>query len=193
MSSINFPQTVAQYEDEGGDTEWANINDVKAQDGVFAFNELSGGSKSYILQATNYGFTIPTTATIDGIEVIMLRKDALDMDAILDISARLLRNNNPVGDNYRNLDYWGSDPPPSPPFIPGRNTIQYGSSSDKWGTTWTPAQINDASFGFEIYVNSETESGKAEIDYIKIKVYYTEAAGVSTSCVMQTNKFCGPI
>lgn len=169
MTSVTkYPTVVSQWEDEGGDTEWLNPDYIKADDTNWATNNLVPDQKSYVLEATDFDFAIPTDATINGIQVDLFRLETLDRDTIIDLSATLLKAGVTTGDNRKNLDYWGSDP--------DRNKIQYGSASDKWGTTWTPAQINADGFGFQIYVESEFEHALAQINYIKITVYYTAAA-----------------
>ena len=176
MSSVTkYPSTVGQFEDEGGDTEWLNPDYIKADDANWCTNNLAENQKSYVLEASHFDFAIPTDATINGIQVDLLRLEALDRDTISDISATLLKAGVSTGSsypflNYKNLDYWGSDP--------DRNKIQYGSASDKWGTTWTPAQINADDFGFQIYVQTVADSSAfAQINYIKITVYSTTPGG----------------
>ena len=170
MASVTkYPSTVGQFEDEGGDTEWLNPDYIKADDTNWATNNLVVDQKSYVLEPSHYDFAIPTDATIDGIQVDLFRLETLDRDTILDVSATLLKAGVSTGNNYKNLDYWGS--------VPDRNKIQYGSASDKWGTTWTPAQINADDFGFQIYVQTVADaSALAQINYIKITVYYTAPA-----------------
>ncbi|MBL0336185.1 MAG: T9SS type A sorting domain-containing protein [Chitinophagaceae bacterium] len=53
----------------------------------------------------------------------------------------------------------------------------YGSSSDLWGLTWTPADVNGAGFG--VAVSATTSTGlvslllSAQVDHIRITVYYS--------------------
>lgn len=51
-----------------------------------------------------------------------------------------------------------------------------GSSTELWGDTWTPAEINDANFGAVLYkaVGEANEvNGTVSIDNVYIVVYYT--------------------
>ena len=178
VSVTKYPTEVAQWEDEGGDTEWLNPDYIKADDANWCTNNLNVDGKSWVLEATHYDFAIPTDATIDGIQVDLFRLETLDRDTILDISATLLKAGVTTGNNYHNEDYWGSDP--------DRNKILYGNAwgTDKWGTTWTPAQINADGFGFQIYAYTEFDaSALAQINYIKITVYYTAAAVTYTAVI----------
>lgn len=71
-----------------------------------------------------------------------------------------------VGDNKSNFVLW--------PAVMTEGI--YGGQADLWGTTWTPAQINAANFGVDLYWSC-TNLGVTPnifIDYVKIIVYYTE-------------------
>ena len=51
----------------------------------------------------------------------------------------------------------------------------YGTTSDLWGTTWTPADINASNFGVALSANSSGTGATrtASVDYIQITVTYT--------------------
>jgi hypothetical protein len=69
--------------------------------------------------------------------------------------------------------------------------IAYGSTSDLWGTTWTPADVNAANFGLRFAAqNTGSSSSTATVDYISITVTYIPAApgiGTSTTLTKQLN------
>ncbi|MBK6281838.1 MAG: hypothetical protein IPF54_03470 [Draconibacterium sp.] len=71
----------------------------------------------------------------------------------------------PVGDNKANTT---TDWPTSETAFP------YGGTSDLWGTTWTPAEINAINFGVSLVANSNNNR-TAYVDYISIAVTYTVA------------------
>lgn len=51
----------------------------------------------------------------------------------------------------------------------------YGGPGDLWGTTWTPAEINDVNFGVGLSVNLQNFTGlaAARVDHIRITVFTT--------------------
>jgi hypothetical protein len=99
--------------------------------------ECLGNGYSKIFVSRNCGFTIPSNATIDGIRVAC---DVI-IGTLIDSSVYLTRNGNTVGtDGAHHL-----------PII-SASSITWGADTAKWGTTWTPAQINDTSFGVEFRV-----------------------------------------
>jgi hypothetical protein len=94
------------------------------------------------LVLANYGFAIPVTATILGIEV----------------SAVLTSQNTTVATLSQIALYSagaaiGTTKNPATPFTNIGVTQTYGSSTDTWGATLTPAIINSSTFGFSPAVN----------------------------------------
>jgi hypothetical protein len=65
--------------------------------------------------------------------------------------------------------------------------VTYGSSSDKWGESWTAGNINDADFGVVISATTDVSAYKSQgnpyVDHIRITVYYTEVASSSIKSV----------
>jgi hypothetical protein len=60
-------------------------------------------------------------------------------------------------------------------------TFNYGSTSDLWGTTWTPADINNSGFGIELIVhNADTGIDSAQVDFVTIAVTYSVGNAVYT-------------
>ncbi|MFI5203935.1 MAG: T9SS type A sorting domain-containing protein [Flavobacteriales bacterium] len=128
-----------------------------------------------------YNFNIPLNAGILGIEVTI---------------ARMSGNSNSATDSTLKLvktagGYTGQNKASSTPWPVGSTTVTYGSSSDLWGTTWTPAEINDTSFGvwYNIY-NSGTLTTTPALDGIEIEVFYAIMPGVVES---QSSTFVGKV
>lgn len=128
----------------------------------------SGGIADYLV-ATGYGLSIPAGATVSGIEVRITRgttngymKDAhvqlMKAGAVQSAADRASGSQYPVG----------------------AQTVIYGGSSDLWGNTWTPADINNAGFGVAYApeyngpgtTDAVTMSG-ADGSAIEVVVYYT--------------------
>jgi len=91
----------------------------------------------------------------------------------------LLKAGSPVGtDHAGGVDWTTSDTTPT-----------YGNSTDLWGTTLTPADVNASTFGVRLKVknNSTTTSNTASVDYISVTVYYepipTASIGTSSQSV----------
>jgi hypothetical protein len=124
-------------------------------------------STTHYLKATNFGFSIPSGATINGILVEIERKKT-GSALIKDSSVKIVKSDGTIGSTNQadTVNDW-----------PTSDTYKsYGSSSDLWGETWAYSDINDIDFGV---VLSDTQ-GKymvASVDHIRITVYYTAGEG----------------
>ncbi len=123
------------------------------------------------LKATNFGFSIPSGATILGITVNIERRAPIVLTngngaVIADFSTRIVKNGVIGMSEYGAADYW-----------PLSDVIKaYGGDEEVWGETWTPATINATGFGialgatiFEVDFEDPLD---AEVDHISITVRY---------------------
>ena len=78
-------------------------------------------------------------ATIDGIEVLIERKDA--GGSFADTEILILNGDGSAGVGSTNRSAGAAWPT-------SYTTATFGSSSDSWGETWTPAKINSSNFSF---------------------------------------------
>ncbi|WKZ42157.1 MAG: MBG domain-containing protein [Anaerolineales bacterium] len=178
----NYPGTATGG---AGNNEWvpagtggANslVGALGADGGRTAMSDVEDGDDSDPLVMTNFGFSIPAGATIDGITVEMNRyREWSTGGGIQDVTVRLL-GGTLTGDNKAEAGLWATT------FSPD-NVDTFGSASDTWGNTWTPAQINATGFGVELVVENTHSSARrqAHVDYVRITVTYTEAAKANTT------------
>lgn len=92
---------------------------------------------SNLLIVQDFGFAIPETATITGIEVFW--DVAISEDVGYDLITRLIMS----GDRISPLDATKSIDPTSDLFA----FQGFGGKGASWGKGWTPAEINNTSFG----------------------------------------------
>jgi hypothetical protein len=100
-----------------------------------------------------------------GISVVTLGVFLRPERDVVDSVVRLVKAGTVVGDNKAATtaaDYW--------PF--SDEVKEYGGSSDLWGTTWTPAEVEAATFGVVISADTGT-NWTARVDHIEMTVYYT--------------------
>ena len=155
----------------GGVTEgleempWINPGNVTADDGAEAtITNYDSDEFEQTLRSHTYGFAIPGGATIDGIEVIVRRRNSSGGGGVADDVIRLAKAGVAVGDNKSTGVVWPTSEAP----------ITYGTPTDLWGTTWTPADINDPGFGLTLNPLNTGNAQNAQVDYIQIIVYYTD-------------------
>jgi len=168
-----------------GTVAWSNVDNAKVSDNSYASRDFSFSATSNYLKATNFGFNIPTGATIDGILVEIEKRIFGDGDVVSDNIVSIVKANGSVGSTNK--------------AIAGNWTLieaysSYGGATDKWSETLTEADINDSDFGVVLSVNGDEDdrgfNSTARVDHIRITVYYTEAVatitGVSTMQGVQT-------
>ncbi len=142
--------------------DWASPGNAFSSNDSWATASI-GGTTDY-LDCENFGFTIPTGSTIDGIVVDIERKcsntGCTDADVFLtkDGSATV-----------------GTDKATATAYTTGDVTESHGTgTTDMWGTTWTPSEINASTFGvFFSAVKSGGPARTVSVDVISITVHYT--------------------
>jgi len=146
-----------------GTKPWYTPNNAQSSDNAYAtsFGGVGGGFTHY-LKATNFGFSVPVGATIDGIVVEFERKAAV-ANLVSDFRINIVKADGAYGtENKAAGGYWSTT----------EAYYTYGGSSDLWSLAWTAANINHANFGVGISV-LHLANGRADIDHVRITVYYT--------------------
>ncbi len=171
----NSPGTGA--DDAGvGTVTWSNPGNITSSDNAKATATVNATVTHY-LKGTNYGFSIPSGATIDGI-VVEIEKSANQSTRGTDSRVRIIKGGTIGSTDKSSVVRW--------PATASEAYTTYGSSSDLWGETWTDSDINGSTFGATIAGSST--AGKSSVvlsvDHIRITVYYTAAA----SGVIKTKK-----
>ena len=151
------------------DIDWQFPDRIKADDGNYArlYHYGTGSGYSYRLKATNFGFSLPTGATIDGIKVEIERKESVEDFNVYDYRVQLLdADGNLIGDNKKDASEWTTYW-----FI-----RTYGGATDKWNASPTKAMVENANFGVVLSASYNNTSGygrDAQVDFIRITIYYT--------------------
>ena len=150
-----------------GTISWTNPGNARISNNVYATSSGDNNAISHYLQCTDFGFTIPTNATILGIEVDWERFAGTATTGNQDNAVRIV-----VGGtidttvNRAAAGAWST----TQAFYP------YGGASDLWGLSWTPADINDSGFGAALSVKFISGGGNAtaSVDSARITVTYTQ-------------------
>ena len=112
----------------------------------------------------DFGFDIPDDAEVLGFTVTV-RHAGGGMDEAVDDSIRLLKAGNAGTTNRASSVAWNA-----PDFA----NVDYGNSRDKWGETWTPADVNDEGFGVALSAKfgQTAGNGRAYVDIVYVEVSY---------------------
>ncbi len=158
----NFPAAGATS--GGAGTSWTNPGNVVSNNNSYALaDNLDDNDVSEGLRATNFGFAIPAGATITGVQVTIGRF-ASNTNTFIDNNLQLIVGGTLVGANRASATAWPTS----------EAAANYGSTSDLWGTTLTPAQVNATNFGVSLSVESFNGNNRdASVDYIQITISYT--------------------
>lgn len=145
-----------------GTIAWTSPGNATTSDNVVASSGVFGVVESNYLKATNFGFSIPSTATVTGIKVEVRREDS-NLNAY-DASVRIVK-----GGTIQNA----VDEASSTVWPVSMAYATYGSSTDLWGTTWAPSDINASNFGFVLACRGVSFGDTCWVDQIRITAYYT--------------------
>lgn len=168
------PSTVVNDSSNGGSFNWFDqgsglVAALAAADGAdYAWNDSLPGFHSVNLKCTNFGFSIPAGATIDGILATIRKKEQASSSNIFDYQVRIVKGGTPGATERKIVAEW-------PTAFADR---LHGGATDLWGETWTPADINASAFGVAISSLTSVNAQNASIDRIQITVYYTLASQV---------------
>jgi hypothetical protein len=163
----NSPGTMADDASVGA-IAWSFPDNAKISDNAYA--TLYGNAVSHYLKATNYGFSIPAGATINGILVEIERRGESEVAGyVKDYEVKIVKADGTIGSTNK------AD---TVTHYPSTDTYKsYGGIADLWGETWSPTQVNDSDFG--VVLSSSLVSGGGPdygypyVDHIRITVYYT--------------------
>lgn len=177
MPNIIYHSTDAQYpltatDAGGGSRAWTNPNNAKLEDGAEAscgvIGPGGGGGTPNVLRLTDFGFAIPTNAVIDGIKLeIKVRDSGTGTQGDL---IQLRTSSVTAG---KTNTAWGAS----------LEWLTFGGSTDTWGRTWTPAEVNGTDFGANINNNFTTGTGDIFVDAVRITVFWHYDVTVSAADV----------
>lgn len=144
----------------------ASSNNVRASAGIL-LGVFSSANSNYLI-ATGFGFSIPSYASVCGVEVVV-EKSAGGLglgSSIIDNAVYLVKGGAVTGSNQASGSNWAASD----------NLTTYGGSGSLWGTTWTPAEVNAGNFGLAFSARLRTGAvsltQNAQVDNISIVVHY---------------------
>jgi len=131
---------------------------------------FSSDTTNYLV-ATQFGFSIPAGAVIDGI-VVEIERSNTSGETTLDNRVRVVKGGAiGVADKAAAAAWPAAD-----------SYKLYGANNDLWGTPWAVADINSTGFGVAVsalnagYIGVEANP---RVDHFRVTVYYTPSAAVA--------------
>lgn len=163
-----FPGTIGTT--GAGANVWVNTNNLKSSTDSSAVSTFQFiGLQTPKLSCTDFGFAIPSGATITGIEFEFNRKAGLASD-VEDAEIKVVGATGTSSDAAA-AGFWPTS----------LTSITYGGASDLWGKTWTADDVNSSSFGIEITCGNTSANpfSGASADFLTATVYYAEEEEVT--------------
>lgn len=143
-----------------GSMAWSNVaNLTGTPNSTFATVSLADLGSSNYLAGKNFGFAIPTGSTINGILVEYYDLSTPFTPGNLSNTA-LTKNGTSVTGTSKLITIAGG-------------WQSFGGSTDLWGTTWTPAEINSSNFGAGLQAADDASGCQLEVDAMRVTIYYT--------------------
>jgi len=124
---------------------------------------------------SNFGFSVPSGATINGIgvQVVYNCSSACTRGNYAGLGVALSWNN---GTNYTSIK--------TATTTSTTNITQtLGGSSDTWGRTWASGDFSTSNF--KLQLSSANSHGTVNLDQLQVQVYYTTSGGISTSTTLR--------
>ena len=118
------------------------------------------------LKFTNFGFNLPSTATVLGISVLINEQQNSFGGFVNDNSIKISKTNTLGGTDHSAGAQWARS----------ANNVTYGNSGDLWGQTFLYSDINNAGFGVGVsalLTNTGPFPGFATINSVTITIYYS--------------------
>jgi len=175
-----FRSPTANAADLGGDRNGFESNPANAHndDTLNAVDNNSGSGTSTSCTSTakdkhrffNYGFSIPTGATVAGIEV---RLDAR-ADSTASSPRMCVQLSWDGGTTWTAAKATGT-------LSTSMNTFTLGSGADTWGRAWSPANFADANFRVRVINVASSTSRDFFLDWVAVRVTYSEGSSPSPS------------
>ena len=171
----NAPGTMAD-DNAVGTITWATTGNVAASDNTYSTALITPGSieTSHYLKCTNFGFSIPSGDTINGITVDIERKASQNSGAsyyIRDSGLYLVKGGTVSGTNKAaTATNWPTTDA----------SASYGGAADLWGVALTDTDVNASTFGVVLSVVGRDRFATGQngyVDLITITVTYTTGGG----------------
>ena len=161
-----------------GTADWANPGNITADDTSYASATLTGSVQPPIIwKAPIMALPFLPMQPLMGFQVTIGRHESGTRAGNFDVRDSMVSLLKDGGITGNNKAATGTEWPTAPP-VPA----VYGTPTDLWGTTWTPADINANDFGVALSVISDINR-IAYVDYMQISVTYTVTMVSSTTTV----------
>jgi hypothetical protein len=152
--------------------DWTSVASMGASDTTYAritHASYDATTWTYLVRLTNFGFAayIAAGSVINGITVTINGYGANGTNKPKHV--QLTKDTtNVVGTDYGIDTVWSASP---------GNTRTFGGATDKWGTTWTVAEVTATTFGVHFANQAVDDNADVYIDYVAVTITWTPPVG----------------
>jgi hypothetical protein len=148
-----------------GKVVWSDPGSASRSDDAVSSADLAASETSNYLKGAEFGFDLPSTAVVKGIELV-IERSASAGSAVNDHEVRIALNGALQPKIIKQTVAWGTEDA----------NVTYGSATDLWeAAEVTPALINQSNFGMALSV-SASAAASARVDAIRARVYFANPA-----------------
>ncbi|GAB5604178.1 DUF6701 domain-containing protein [Sideroxyarcus sp. TK5] len=170
-----------------GTRAWGGLTNVGSQNNVYATATATNSQITNYLKCTGYNFAIPADATITGISV----GPWLNASRTFTVNAMQLVKTDVI--QPTNLATGNNIPNGGGSLLPAPTQLTFGDAANLWGNTWTPSDINAATFGaaFAAQRGPYDSFQTVAVDAMPITVDYTLPPSLAADYHMDESSWNG--
>lgn len=173
-TSTKSPGTLAE-DTSAGTQSWSNAGNAAANDGSYATASGAIGQVTYYLKATNFGFGLTSSSTVNGIQVRVEAKHAGCMGGSSFVDVKLVKAGTIQATDKATGSLTTSDA-----------YYTFGATDDLWSDTWSYSDINNSGFGVAVSFNLMSPSTcTVYVDHVEIIITYTDSGGGTPTTIRQ--------
>jgi hypothetical protein len=158
------------YSITGSGASWGNLSGVQLVDNSPAYLDLAQYPtcnnfmcyRSKIASFSGFGFKVPLSATITGVQLDILQRVSSPGGGIHDSVLTLAMNGVAIGNNKASSINWFDTP----------QTQIYGGSTDTWGNVLSVNDVNDSGFGILYEITNTSYDQTASVDFMSMTIHY---------------------
>lgn len=166
-----------------GTNAWTSPGNIVSDNGSVAQSSVETNETTQYLIASNFGFSVPSGATIDGIEMQYERQKFGTGAASIQESEIKIVKGGVIGTTNKadTATNWTEN---------SFQVVTRGAADDLWGETWTAADVNASDFGVAIRAKGtgSITNRTPQIDYVQIRITYTPGGGSAVPVIVNGYK-----
>jgi hypothetical protein len=167
----------SQYAGAASSSDWMSPSNAAGMpDGVCATADPPAMTVNVPITLTQFGFTIPANAMIQGIEITATNAH-IATTTFFSASVTLTKNGSTAISTSSTIDTFQADD------CSGVAAHSAGGANNLWNETWTPAQIDSSNFG--VIYSASPLGGR--LDAVQVTVYFAVPTATPTHTPTSTH------